>query len=194
MPILLGSLNGDFGPIDPASQPKSPIEAAAARFFGRKAAQYFEKFPLDDPDQKNIHETLVRSETYLKDMTFVVNQIHNNKPDYYVYHIDTHIPGDDEFGMVKPGLSYHSSEMWFIFGTLDRCWRRFKGQHYELSNILTDYWTNFAKSGDPNQQGLPAWPIYKKENPVHLKISEKRIEPEICTDDDVWQLIAFSIF
>jgi carboxylesterase type B len=29
-----------------------------------------------------------------------------------------------------------------------------------LSQRMTDYWTNFAKTRDPNGPGLPAWPEY----------------------------------
>jgi len=27
------------------------------------------------------------------------------------------------------------------------------------------YWTNFAKYGDPNGQGVPAWPSFSDKNP-----------------------------
>jgi para-nitrobenzyl esterase len=32
------------------------------------------------------------------------------------------------------------------------------------------YWTNFAKNGNPNGPGLPAWPVYKKENDRHMEL------------------------
>jgi para-nitrobenzyl esterase len=39
---------------------------------------------------------------------------------------------------------------------------------------MTDYWANFAKTGDPNGLGLPTWPRY---NPV--------TEPTLTFDDQI---------
>ncbi|WP_230456848.1 carboxylesterase family protein [Bifidobacterium adolescentis] len=53
--------------------------------------------------------------------------------------------------------AFHSSDLWFSFGTLPASWRPFRGWHYDLSHAMNRYWVNFAATGDPNGSGLPEW-------------------------------------
>ena len=69
----------------------------------------------------------------------------------YVYYFNPEIPGDNTFG------AFHTSELWYTFGTLDRCWRPWKEKDYHLSNDMVSYWTNFIKTGNPNDELLEKW-------------------------------------
>ena len=86
----------------------------------------------------------------------------DSKPMYY-YCFNPDIPGWD-----NPG-SFHSVDLWFFFETIERCWRPFKGRHFELARQMCDYLANFVKAGNPNGDGwggeaLPQWKPFTGEN------------------------------
>jgi len=57
--------------------------------------------------------------------------------------------------------AYHSAEIEFVFGMLDSKKLPWRPEDYELSEQMGSYWTNFAKRGNPNAEGLPVWPPFK---------------------------------
>jgi len=75
----------------------------------------------------------------------------------FAYQFARPLPGDD-------AGAFHSAELWFIFNTLDRCWRPFTEGDKALSQYMVDSWTNFAKYGDPNGQDEEKWKPYTSEN------------------------------
>ncbi len=70
----------------------------------------------------------------------------------FTWFFDRQLPGDDNG-------AWHSSDLWYWFGTLDNCWRPMTQKDRALSEQMTDYLTNFCKTGDPN--GDPSLPIWK---------------------------------
>jgi para-nitrobenzyl esterase len=90
------------------------------------------------------------------------------------YRFDQPAPKDPTIGAV------HASEIPFVFQTLksqdQQPWRP---EDFKLSNLMGDYWTNFAKTGNPNGKGLPEWPAYSSGRKVmHLAGT-----PHVTTDD-----------
>lgn len=74
----------------------------------------------------------------------------------------------------------HGSEVSFVFNTINARWGNpgeATAQEKELANIMNTYWTNFAKTGNPNGNGLPAWPLYdiQKENILDIDLDGKAV-------------------
>ncbi|MCI5648211.1 MAG: carboxylesterase family protein [Fusicatenibacter sp.] len=76
----------------------------------------------------------------------------------YVYYFTRELQGDD-------AGAFHSSELWYMFGTLVRSWRPKSDGDYRLSVQMLDAWTNFMKTGDPNGEGVPQWRPCRREDP-----------------------------
>ncbi len=57
--------------------------------------------------------------------------------------------------------AYHSAEIEFVFEALSSKALPWRPQDRKLSDEMSTYWTNFAKTGDPNGGGLPKWPVYR---------------------------------
>lgn len=72
------------------------------------------------------------------------------KKEAYVWHFERMLPGDDNG-------AWHSSDLWYWFGTLKNCWRPMEEKDYTLSDEMSSYLCNFVKYGNPNGESLPLW-------------------------------------
>ena len=68
----------------------------------------------------------------------------------YAAYFDLDSPGDHN-------AAFHSSDLRYLFETLDSSWRPYAERDYEVSRQMAQYLANFARCGDPNGPGLPLW-------------------------------------
>jgi len=86
----------------------------------------------------------------------------------FCWFFDRKLPGDDNG-------AWHSSDLWYWFGTLRNGWRPWEEKDYQLAELMTDYLCNFAKTGNPNGENLPKWNRICKKQDQALRLGEGEI-------------------
>ena len=100
--------------------------------------------------------------------------IHNMAKDWcakqekgYCWYFDRQLPGDS-------AGAWHSSDLWYWFGTLSNCWRPMEEKDQLLSDQMVRYLCNFVRTGDPNGENLPLWKKSGKDQDKVLRMGEKK--------------------
>ena len=84
----------------------------------------------------------------------------------YCWLFDRQLPGD------RNG-AWHSSDLWYWFGTLENCWRPMEETDRSLSEQMVHYLCNFVKNGDPNRgEAVPQWDPAQTSGKKVLRMGE----------------------
>lgn len=91
-------------------------------------------------------------------------------------------------------ISFHASDVPFPFNTLDALKPGLKiisglnKNTYALANNMMHAWANFAKTGNPNHEGLPQWDKYSKAKPGFMLFDSESefVEQERQEIFDFW--------
>jgi para-nitrobenzyl esterase len=169
-PILTGmtadettGLNPVFGQIN-STDFKKMIENT----YGPHASGVSALYPVANDVEAKITAAALERDRGLASMAiWAERRLHSSANPIYLYLWNHAEPGPDSsrYG------AFHSSEIPYVFGTLDRSPERpFKDLDRRLSALLGSYWVNWVKTGNPNGAGLPVWPRYTLEQKQILEI------------------------
>ena len=86
----------------------------------------------------------------------------------YLYQF-THVPPSPN---AKAWGAYHASEIPYVFGNLRNPTFKYTETDRSLSEAMSSYWVNFAKTGDPNGKGLPTWTAYDTDAEPYLDLGD----------------------
>ena len=65
--------------------------------------------------------------------------------------------------------AFHAAEIGYVFGNVDLFGATPADADHALSDQMATIWTHFARTGNPNGEGLPEWPAYTVENKAYME-------------------------
>jgi para-nitrobenzyl esterase len=165
--LLIGTNFDEGTQLLPPTTPEG-LAALARRRFGAQGDAVVDLYKGSDPATATAAQDRMQSDylfaTAAKEALIFAGL---GKP-AYVYRFTRAAPGSDP---IKVG-AFHSAELAYMFGTQDSIDRPWQPRDRELAEQMQLYWTNFARTGDPNGKDLPAWPHFGGENETALELGD----------------------
>lgn len=164
-PILVGYNSDEGASFSPPKTPSDYISGVKARY-GKFADDLLNAYPVDSNKVPKTARDLARDAAFgWHTWSWARLQSRMGKAKAFYYYFDHH--PDFPEGSPKAGYgSPHGQDVAYVFQHLNPSSPEATSTDQEISEAMATYWTNFAKRGDPNGEGVPPWPAFSDANPV----------------------------
>ncbi len=132
--------------------------------YGPWADKLLEAYPVGETTVPKTARDLMRDAAFgWQTWSWARLQAETGDCNVYLYYFDQ----EPNLKNAPPGEvgSPHGMEVRYVFQTLDRIDKSIDENDWEISDLMSTYWTNFAKYGDPNGPSVPEWPLFEPDQP-----------------------------
>jgi para-nitrobenzyl esterase len=109
----------------------------------------------------------------------------------FVYYMDQRPPYPADSRNADVAGVPHGAELAYVFQKLELTPLPWTDADRRIADAMATYWTNFAKSGDPNGAGLPRWPAFTAGNQQRMVFKDT---PQARPYDNLAQLEAMDAY
>ncbi len=171
IPVIVGS-NADEGTtFVPAKIPTTVDEFRffAAQQYGDLAGEFLAAYPVaEDSEVRDAFVASVGDAFFTWQMRMWASLTATVDEKAWLYHF-TRVPPIAESETYG---SYHGAEIVYVIGNFHLASFAPQPEDELLAETISSYWVNFAKTGDPNGEGLPVWPNYNFHTRRYMELGD----------------------
>jgi para-nitrobenzyl esterase len=96
----------------------------------------------------------------------------------YTYFWEHVMPGPDaaQYG------AFHTSEVPYVMNSLAMSDRPFTDADHRVAEMMSSYWVNFIRTGDPNGKGLAHWPSTAEKPQTTMELGDRAVAIPVASD------------
>jgi len=163
-PILVGTNSDEGAAFSPPKASPASYEQQVRAGYGAKADLILAANP-----HATEAEAFAATKNLFRDSVFAWStwrwaslQSQRGKGKAWLYYFDHRTPA-------SPAGASHASEIGFVFRKPGKSPTE---AEQSLSELMSSYWVNFARNGDPNGSGLPPWPAFTDAEPQAMHFDQ----------------------
>jgi para-nitrobenzyl esterase len=164
-PILVGYNSDEGASFSPPKTPEDYITGVKTRY-GKFADELIKAYPIGSDAVPKTARDLARDAAFgWQTWIWARLQTKIGKSKAFYYYFDQH----PDYPEGSPRVGYgspHGQDVNYVFKHLDASNPQTTKTDLEISEAMATYWTNFAKRGNPNSEGVPVWPAFSDANPM----------------------------
>jgi para-nitrobenzyl esterase len=172
VPVIVGSNANEMTTLlPPASVPKTvdDYRKRIEPLYGEATRDFDALYPVkSDADVPTAYLDSMRDVTFTLPMRTWARMTATGKSKAYLYLFSHVTPNQNS----KYLGAYHASEIAYVFNNLNPQNTMLQELDHRLAETMSEYWVNFARTGDPNGKGLTTWIPYNATDEAYMDFGD----------------------